>query len=156
MNLKKNFVKGLVIMSFLCLNASLMAEVSFQCDAELKDYAKELVELELAGARAPQKGQCLKQGRFQYVRAAHDPINELLNQKFYSADPETLVIDEVKKIHDKKRHYRVRFTVQAKENSGPMSARQDTLVFFYNPDEQWGCAHLLFSPEDLYIAEECQ
>jgi hypothetical protein len=132
---------------------SLKAE--FKCDAEVNDYAREVVELELAGLRATKRSSCLKQTKFKYVRVSHDPINELMNQKFYYANPETLVIDRVKKIHDKKRHYRVEFSIEAGEKNNAMNTQTGSLIFFQNDDKEWGCAHLLFPPEDIYVAANC-
>lgn len=151
MNLKNFFL--LFLSLTLCMTS--YADVEFKCGGELEDYARELVELELSGFRAPQKSSCLKQNKFQHVRVGHDPINELMNQKFYYANPKTLVIDRVHKIHDKKKHYRVEFTIQAGEKATDMSTKKDSLIFFQNADKKWGCAHLLFPPENIYVAPHC-
>lgn len=149
--------KSLLTVLFLGLTLSLSsrADVKFKCNAELEEYARELVEMELSGFRAPQKSSCLKQNKFKHVRVAHDPINELINQKFYYANPKTLIIDQVKKVHEKKKHYRVEFTIQAGESATAMSTKRDSLIFFQNDDESWGCAHLLFPPENIYVAPHC-
>lgn len=152
MKLKSYFL----FMALLLLWIPMTVQAKFKCDAEMKDYAKEMVQLELAGARAPQKSSCLNQNQFKYVRVSHDPINELINQKFYYAKPSSLVIDNVKKIHKDKRHYRVDFSVQAGESLDSLSTQKGSLIFFHNPDPKWGCAHLLFPPEDIFVSSNCQ
>lgn len=144
-----------VLLLSIFVSANSYAGVEFKCEAKLKDYARELVELELSGFRAPQKSTCLKQNKFKHVRVAHDPINELIDQKFYYANPKTLTIERVKKVHDNKKHYRVEFSIQAGENATSMSTKNDSLIFFQNDDKSWGCAHLLFPPKNIYVAPHC-
>lgn len=129
----------------------------FQCDASLEDYATELIAEEFAGKRAAQETKCLSQKNFKYIRAIHDPINEVTRMKVLDVDSASLKIESIEKNHKDLNSYRVSFSVSAtnRGESSPKITHQDSLIFMLDNDEVWGCAQVLSSPEALLNNPGC-
>lgn len=140
------------------LSSSLMAQsVSFTCNGSAEDYALELIAEEFAGKRTAQETKCLEQKNFKYIRALHDPINEVTRMKVLDVVPSSLKVLSVEVMDKKVNSYRVNFSVTASERgrSSPQVEHKDSLIFMIDNDKKWGCAQLLSSPEALLNRPGC-
>lgn len=151
----KYLLSTLFLISF-SLSVSAQA-VKFKCDAQAQDYAKELIAEEFAGKRAGRETLCLDQKNFKYIRAIHDPINEVTRAKVYDVNAPTLKILKVEKLDNDLKTYRVNFSVSAspRGKSTPQITHQDSMIFMLDQDESWGCAQVLSSPEALLNRPGC-